>query len=79
MKLKPALPAGLKNPQRKRFDPSRVGGLPLVQFIPSSLSEKEESKEKEKEQMVKISILEAISKYFKIFKEGNTKDIGRIL
>jgi hypothetical protein len=56
MKLKSALPAGLKNPQCERFDLSCVEGLPLVQFIPSSLSEKEESKEKEKEQMVKISI-----------------------
>ena len=73
------LSAGLKNQQCKRFDPSRVGGLPPIRFVPSSQSEKEESDEKEKEQMVKISILEIVSKYFKIFKEGGTKDVVNLI
>ena len=80
MKLKSALPAGLKNQQEsERFNPSCVGGLPLVRFVPSSLSEKEEGDEKEKEQMVKISISEAVLKYFKIFKEGDTEDIVNLI
>ena len=41
MKLKPSLPVGLKNNQCEWFDPSCVGGLPPVRFVPSLLSEKE--------------------------------------
>ena len=79
MKLKSALPTGLKNQQCKRFDPSRVGGLPPVRFVPSSHDEKEDGDEKEKEQMVKISVSEAVSKYFKIFKEGDTEDVVNLI
>ena len=79
MKLKSALPTGLKHQQCERFDPSRVGGLPPVRFVPSSLNEKEEGDEKEKEHMVKISISEAVSKYFKIFKEGDTEDVVNLI
>ena len=79
MKLKSALPTGLKNQQCERFDPSRVGGLPPVRFVPSSLNEKGESEEKEKEQMVKISVSDAVSKYFKVFKEGDTEDVVNLI
>ena len=79
MKLKSALPAGLKQQQCERFDPSCVGGVPPVRFVPSSLNEKEESEDKEKEKMVKISISEAVSKYFKIFKEGDTEDVINLI
>ena len=79
MKLKSALPTGLKNNQCERFDPSRVGGLPPVRFVPSSLDEKEDVEKKEKEQMVKISVSEAVSKYFKVFKEGDTEDVVNLI
>ena len=79
MKLKSALPTGLKNNQCERFDPSRVGGLPPVRFVPSSLDEKEDGEKKEKEQMVKISVSEAVSKYFKVFKEGDTEDVVNLI
>ena len=79
MKLKSALPTGLKNNQCERFDPSRVGGLPPVRFVPSSHDEKEDSDEKEKEQMVKISVSDAVSKYFKVFKEGDTEDVVNLI
>ena len=79
MKLKSALPAGLKNSQCEWFDPSRIGGLPPVRFVPNSHSEKEEGKEKEKEHMVKITISYAVQKYYPIFKEGDTKDAVNLI
>jgi hypothetical protein len=79
IKLKSALPAGLKNHQCERFDPLHVGGLLPVRFVPNSHTAKVEGEEKEKEHMIKSTILDSIQKYYPIFKEGDTKDVVNLI
>ena len=78
MKLRTALPAGLTNKMCERFDPSRMGGVPSIRFLPnSSASGKRE--DGEEHDQVKITISSEVSKYYNVFKEGTAEDVVNLI
>ena len=60
MKLRTALPSGLTNKMCERFDPSRMGGMPPIRFVPSSTETKKD--EEESDDQVKITINSDVQK-----------------
>jgi hypothetical protein len=73
MKTKTALLKGLIDKYWEWFDPTKLGGLPPVRFIPN-LAYAEETKESHRNH-VKITILDSIQKYFQVFSTQGTEDI----
>ena len=78
MKLRIALPTGLTYKMCKRFDPWRMGGAPTIKFVPSSPTSSNKEGNKEPAQ-VKITISTKVSKYYTVFKEGNTEDVVNLI
>jgi hypothetical protein len=77
MNLKTALTSNLTNKMVKRFNPSWIYGAPPVQYIPtlSSKANKIGRMESDEVQQVKIAISSKVSKYYDVFKEGNTEEV----
>ena len=79
MKLRTALPSFLANKMCERFDPSRMGGAPPISFVPSTTSAAQKKEEGEEPEQVKITISSDVSKYYDIFKEGETEDVVELI
>ena len=77
MKMNCTLPKGLSSQSCKRSDPIRMGGIPLIRFVPhSSVSSEEVGEEGEK---IKISFTNTIQKYVKVFKEGGAEAVIQLI
>ncbi len=72
MRLLIKLSKGLSNRHYKRFDPSKMGGLPPMRFVPESNLD---MMEKEGKNQVKISITDHVSKSFELFSEGGPEAV----
>ena len=57
----------------EQLDPSHFGGAPPIRFVPTSPHTKGE--DGEETDQIKITISSEISKYYNVFKEGNTEDV----
>jgi len=77
MKLRTALPSGLTNKMCERFDPSRMGGMPPIRFVPSSTETKKD--EEESDDQVKITINSDVQKYYPIFKTGDAEAVINLI
>ena len=63
MKLKMALPSGLTNKIVERFDPSQMGGIPSIHYVPvlSTKATKADRMDMDDIQQVKITISSEVS------------------
>ena len=71
MKLRLALPDGLRHKDCERFDPAKLGGMPPMRFVPDPPSSQEEGEVKG--ERIKIAVNDSVSKYFTEFVTGNAE------
>ena len=77
MKLRLALPDGLRHKDCERFDPAKLGGMPPMRFVPDPPSSQEEGEVKG--ERIKIAVNDSVSKYFTEFVTGNAESIAQLI
>ena len=76
MKMNCTLPKGLTARGCKRYNATRMGGVPLIRFVPHASVSDEVGEEGEK---IKISVTNTIQKYVKVFKEGGAEAVIQLI
>ena len=64
MKLRLALPDGLRHRDCERFDPVKLGGMPPMIFVPKPPASPEDGEVEVKGERIKIAVNASVSKYF---------------
>ena len=72
MRLSIKLPGGLSKRHCERFDPPKMGGLPLMGFVPESNLDTSEREDKNR---VIIAIPEHVSRSFELFVKGGPEAV----
>ena len=76
MKMNCTLPKGRTSRSCKRFNATRMGGVPSIRFVPHASVSEEVGEEGEK---IKISVTNTIQKYVKVFKEGGAEAVIQLI